>query len=145
MILPLHDEKTVNRVELNTYQAVNEHTPFRKNVTLALLSLCWYHRGPQKTKIMRRKSDDDYMRRVLDNFDLLCGCMSNGVEKKITCYVNELHSHLHQIETEQGFISDIQLSGLHNQLSCANRNKTHISNYNFIKNQACEEKKYNRE
>ena len=72
----LYGRKTLSRGELRTFdQAVNDHTPFKENMPLEFLCFYQHHRGPQKTKLMNRKEDSNATLRVLDTFDLLCGCV----------------------------------------------------------------------
>ena len=71
-IVALHGNKTVQRVN------INEHAPFENNLRNALLRSCWYHRGVQKTKSIRKKKDSLAARLVLNSFDALCDHVSSG-------------------------------------------------------------------
>ena len=127
--------KTANRVQLSIFdKAVNEYTPFKENMPHTMLRYCWYHRGLQKTKPIRRKVDNDATRQVLGNFDLLCGYVSNEVEtEKEYIMLMNLIAICIKLKYQQGFISETELAELNNQLSCINRNKSHISNHFFIR------------
>ena len=64
-------------------RAINEHAPFDNNIRNALLRFCRCCRGIQKTKHIRRKNSSADARLLLKNFDLLCDCISSGVENEI--------------------------------------------------------------
>ena len=78
-IVALHGNKTAQHVNMSMLdQEVNEHTPFENNLRNALLRFCWYHRGIQKTKPIRKKKDSLATRLVLNSFDALCDHVSSG-------------------------------------------------------------------
>ena len=96
-IVVLHGRKTVNRVNMNTFdQAANEHTPFDNNMRNALLRFCWCHRGAQKTKPICRRNSPAVTRLALRNFDISCDYVACGVENEKECalLMNFIRQHV---------------------------------------------------
>ena len=135
VIIALHGRKTCERVNVNVFdQAANQHTPFDNNMINTLLRFCRYHRGIQKSAPIRKKISSFATRLILKNFYLLCDYVACGVEteKEFVFLMNYIRMYV-KIQHNKGLLSDLQLDELNCQLSCINRNKSHIVNHYFMK------------
>jgi len=81
-IRKLHGDKTIDRIQMHVFdQAPTEYGPFLSH-TSALLRLCWYHRGRQKTTAFKGLADTPAAKEAFEDFCLMCDAISDDVESE---------------------------------------------------------------
>ena len=131
-IRKLHGDKTVDRIQMNIFdQAPNEYGPFLSH-TSALLRLCWYHRGQQKTTGFKGLADTPEAKASFKDFCDMCEAISDDVESEeeyelVLELTRMMVEKMHKDETfSTGLVEKIN-----KQLDAIDSNKKHIANHYF--------------
>lgn len=131
-IRKLHGSTTIDRVQLHLFdQAPTEYGPFLSH-TSALLRLCWYHRGRQKTIAFKSLAGAPAAKDAFEDFNIMCEAMSDDVESEEEYeLVLELTRMMVEKMHKEGTFSTGLVSKINKQLEAIDGNKKHIANHYF--------------